>query len=93
VILQFRHKGLETLFAAASARKVPPQLVKRLRLILAALETASVPADMNLQGLRLHPLKGSRRGEWAVWYPGTGASCSNSMGATLPMSTSSIIIE
>lgn len=70
MILRFRHKGLETLFAADSARKVPPQLVKRLRLILAALETASVPADMNLPGLRLHPLKGSRRGEWAVWVSG-----------------------
>jgi proteic killer suppression protein len=44
--------------------------VKRLRLILAALETSSGPADMNLPGLRLHPLKGERRGQWAAWVSG-----------------------
>jgi proteic killer suppression protein len=53
MILRFRHNGLEALFADNSGRKVPAQHVKRLRLILAALETASVPADMNLTGLRL----------------------------------------
>jgi len=29
--------------------------------------TSSVPEDMNLTGMRLHALKGSRKGEWAVW--------------------------
>jgi proteic killer suppression protein len=70
MILRFRHKGLEALFAENSIRKVPAQQAKRLRLILAALETAAAPVDMDLPGLRLHPLKGSRRGEWAVWVSG-----------------------
>lgn len=26
-----------------------------------------MPEDMNLTGMRLHALKGSRKGEWAVW--------------------------
>ncbi|HEY7990035.1 MAG TPA: type II toxin-antitoxin system RelE/ParE family toxin [Stellaceae bacterium] len=47
--------------------QVPAQHAKRLRLIVAALETSSVPEDMNLTGMRLHALKGSRKGEWAVW--------------------------
>ena len=68
--MRFRHKGLEALFGENSSRKVPAQHANRIRLILAALETASVPADMNLAGLRLHPLKGSRKGEWAVWVSG-----------------------
>ena len=67
MILRFRHKGLEMLFVDNSIRKVPAQHAKRLRLILAALETSSVPEDMNLPGMRLHALKGSRKGEWAVW--------------------------
>jgi toxin HigB-1 len=70
MILRFRHKGLEALFVDNSGGKVAAQHVKRLRLILAALETASVPADMNLSGLRLHRLKGSRIGQWTVWVSG-----------------------
>ncbi len=70
MILRFRHKGLEALFFRNDASKVAAQHVRRLRLIVAALETASVPADMNLSDLRLHPLKGQRRGQWAVWVSG-----------------------
>ena len=70
MILRFRHKGLEALFFRRDAGKVTAHHAKRLRLILAALETASVPADMNLSGMRLHPLKGARRGQWAVSVSG-----------------------
>ena len=28
------------------------------------------PADMNLPGMRLHPLKGKRKGQWAVSVSG-----------------------
>jgi proteic killer suppression protein len=70
MILRFRHKGLEALLVENSGRKLPAQHVKRLRLILAALETASLPADMDLAGLRLHPLGGNRKGAWAVWVSG-----------------------
>lgn len=45
----------------------PPEYAKRLRLQLAKLEAAKGPRDMNLPGWRLHALKGSLKGHWAVW--------------------------
>ena len=44
--------------------------MKRLRAVLAALATASVPSDMALPGLRLHPLRGDRAGQWSVSISG-----------------------
>ena len=34
--------------------------------ILARLDVAQVPGDMDLPGFRLHPLRGNRSGTWAV---------------------------
>ncbi len=47
-----------------------PHHAKRLRMLLAALDTAGVIEDMNIPGLRLHPLKGDERGRWSVWVNG-----------------------
>lgn len=69
-ILRFRHKGLELFFTAGKTAKVQAQHADRLRLILARLNVASEPRDMDLPGLRLHPLKGDRRGTWAVQVSG-----------------------
>ena len=44
--------------------------VRKLRQILLALNNATNPAGMNLPGLRLHPLRGQRRGQWAVSVSG-----------------------
>jgi toxin HigB-1 len=41
-----------------------------LRLILAQLNAAAAPDDMGLPGLRLHPLRGDRKGTWSVWVSG-----------------------
>jgi proteic killer suppression protein len=38
----------------------------RLRLILGRLNASTGPRDMNLPGLALHELRGSRKGTWAV---------------------------
>lgn len=45
-------------------------LVKRLRQILALLETAKTVDDMNLPGLKLHPLKGELTGFYSVYVSG-----------------------
>ncbi len=34
------------------------------------MNTATRPDNMNLPGLRLHPLKGERKDQWAVWVSG-----------------------
>jgi proteic killer suppression protein len=38
----------------------------RLRDILVRLDASATVADMDLPGLRLHPLKGEMKGFWAV---------------------------
>ena len=40
--------------------------LKKLRIQLTALNTATCLEDMDLPGYRLHPLKGNRKGLWAI---------------------------
>jgi toxin HigB-1 len=70
MILCFRGRGLERLHLRGDTSGVSAQHVKRLRAVLAALETALVPSDMALPGARLHPLRGDRRGQWSVSISG-----------------------
>jgi len=70
MIRKFRHKGLRELFESGKAKGVNPQHVTRLRLIMALLETAETLEDMDLPGLKLHELKGQRKGTWAVSVSG-----------------------
>ena len=70
MIIRFRHKGLERLFASGDTRGVSAQQAKRLRRLLASLATATSPLNMNIAGYQLHPLVGERKGEWAVWVSG-----------------------
>lgn len=66
MILGFRHRGLEQFYATGSLAGIRPAHAARLRLVLAHLAAATSPSDMNLPGLRLHPLTGNRRGMWSV---------------------------
>jgi len=70
VIQKFKHKGLKRLFESGVSSGVDPQHVDRIRKILALLETAETLEDMDLPGLGLHPLKGNRKGTWAVKVSG-----------------------
>jgi len=66
MIGSFKHRGLRNLFEQDGARKVKADQVDRLRLILSTLDQASDEQDMNQPTFRLHPLKGNRKGVWAV---------------------------
>jgi toxin HigB-1 len=70
MIRSFRHKGLERLFVEGSTKGVSDQHVPRLKRILLALHRSRGPEGMSLPGFRLHPLKGERRGQWAVSVSG-----------------------
>jgi proteic killer suppression protein len=70
VIKSFRHKGLKKFFESGSAAGIQPHHARRLRMLLAALDTAQSIEDMNVPGFRLHPLKGTDRGRWSVWVNG-----------------------
>jgi toxin HigB-1 len=70
MIQNFKHKGLKQLFDSGNTSGVNPQYLTKIRKILALLETAENIEDMDLPGLYLHPLKGNRKGEWAVKISG-----------------------
>ena len=66
VIVSIRHKGLRVLFEEGGTAGVKPQHVRKLRLQLVALHTATTIDDMNIPGWRLHQLKGSRASTWSI---------------------------
>ncbi|MDE2789114.1 MAG: type II toxin-antitoxin system RelE/ParE family toxin [Paracoccaceae bacterium] len=70
MIKSFRHGGLKALYEGKTARHVAPTHVEKLRDILAALDLSQGPEGMNLPGFRLHELKGSLKGHWAVRVSG-----------------------
>lgn len=70
MISSFRHKGLEALYQDDQTKGVSQALVKRLRQILALLDSAKIVEDMNLPGLKLHILKGNLKGYYAVSVSG-----------------------
>lgn len=70
MILNFRHKGLERFFGKSDYRGIPAQHAARLERLLDRLDAALKPDDMNLSGYRFHPLKGERKGTYAVSVSG-----------------------
>ena len=70
MIASFRHKGLRALFETGSVAGVLPHHAPRLRMQLAALDSAQTIDDMDIPGFRLHPLKGDKAGRWSVTVSG-----------------------
>ena len=70
MIRSFKHKGLERFFTTGSKAGIQPQNAERLRLILGRLSVSTGTRDMNLPGLKLHELRGDRKGTWAVSVSG-----------------------
>jgi proteic killer suppression protein len=70
MITSFRHKGLRKYFESGSLAGIQTAHANRLKMQLAALDTAQVIEDMDIPGFRLHPLKGSERGRWSIWVNG-----------------------
>jgi toxin HigB-1 len=66
MIRSFRHKGLKRLYDDDDPRGVNAEHVEKVRDILVRLDAAVVIADMDMPGFKLHPLKGDRKGFWAV---------------------------
>ena len=56
----------QELFEEEDPRKLPPDMLDRIKAILARLHQAETTEDMNIHSYRLHPLKGNRKGEWSV---------------------------
>ena len=70
MIKSFKHRGLERFYESGSSARIKNEHTKKLRLILGRFEASIEPHDMNLPGLKLHELKGRRKGTWSVWVSG-----------------------
>ena len=66
MIKSFKHKGLEKFYQTGSTKGIQAQHSKKLRMQLAALDTAFCIEDLEVPGYRLHPLKGSLKGLWSI---------------------------
>lgn len=66
MIKSFQHRGLKRLYERGDGRRLPPDMVSRITEILALLDVADRIEDMDLRSLRLRPLTGTRKGQWAV---------------------------
>ena len=77
MIKSFRHKGIERFFRTGSKAGIQAAHAARLGRQLATLDTAKTPADMNLPGWDLHPVKGRLanhssirvNGIWRLTFP------------------------
>ena len=70
MIESFKHPGLQLLFTRNSKRGLASEIVGKLEIVLRVLNPASAPRDIGLPGFGLHPLKGNRKGTWAVKVTG-----------------------
>jgi proteic killer suppression protein len=66
VLRSFRHRDLKRLYANDDRRGLNAEHVDKISRVLALLNRAARPQDMNLPGFRLHSLKGDRAGFWSV---------------------------
>lgn len=70
MIKSFKHKGLKNFFETGSKAGIQAKHERKLRMQLAAIDTATVIEDINLPSYKLHPLKGERGGIWSVTVNG-----------------------
>jgi proteic killer suppression protein len=76
VIESVRHKGLKEFLEKGRSGKVAPDLIKRLRPRLAALDGAKSMAELNQPGFDFHPLSGTKpprhsihvNGNWCLTF-------------------------
>lgn len=66
MIVSFRHKGLAQFYTTGSTRGIRADQARCLARILAFLDRAATPSDLDLPGWRLHPLKGELQGHWSI---------------------------
>ena len=70
MITSIKHKGLQRFYESGSKAGIQTGHKSRLRLQLAALDTATVIEDLDIPGFRLHPLKGNLKGRWSISVSG-----------------------
>ena len=70
MIISFKHKGLQKFYETGSKAGIQAAHAPKLRRILARLNAAKEPNDMNVVGWRLHALQGDLLHHWSVTVNG-----------------------
>jgi len=70
MIKSFKHKGLKKFYETGSRQGIQAQHASKLRMQLAALDSARVLEDLEIPGYRFHELKGNRKGVWSISVSG-----------------------
>jgi len=66
MIRHVRHRGLRRLYENDDRRELLSQHADKIARMLARLDEATRPQQLNLPGFRLHPLKGDLAGYWSI---------------------------
>lgn len=66
MIKSFKHKGLKLFSETGATTGIQAKHAKKLRMQLAALNTAQNIDDLDLPGYRLHPLEGDKKEQWSI---------------------------
>ena len=70
MIKNIKNKSLKLLFEKGDSSKIRPDLVRKIENIITRLQAAKEIGDMNAPSLKLHELKGERKGTWTVTVKG-----------------------
>jgi len=70
MIKSFKHKGLKKFFDLGTVAGIQVKHTSKLRMQLAAIDTAQLIDDIDLPGFRLHELKGNREGIYSITVNG-----------------------
>lgn len=57
-------------YKVVSVAGILPQNANRIRMQLAALDTATRIEDINISGFRLYSLVGAEKSRWSIWFNG-----------------------
>ena len=68
--MRFIHRGLRRFHERGEVGALNSNYLARIRYIMRFLRDARSPSDMDIPGLRLHRLRGPRRGQWSVRVSG-----------------------
>jgi len=70
MIRTFRSRALKRLHERDVRTGISAEQLPRVRTVLAILDDAAQPSDLDLPGYRLHSLRGDLRGFWSVRISG-----------------------
>jgi toxin HigB-1 len=70
MIRTFKHRGLKLYFETGNPKGVAADMASKIRIRLNVLNRAKELRDIELPGFGFHPLKGDRKGEYAISVTG-----------------------